>query len=547
MSEYDNQAFDALIDEFYPVWFRYHPEVAIDLGIDGFESCLPASDDDDLGALGIWLENLLVALGEIGERGLDAARRLDYRLLLEAAQVEYFELLARDWRHLDPTRFLPIQEIFLLTLHPPRELRASLLRVLQAVPGYLRQARTQIADFPESLAPEMVRVAIQDGDAGVAYLQTLSSGFWLRHHCSGSGSSEVQAACDDAIAAIQTYADTLRQEIAPRARGRLGCGEEHLQRLMGHRHAIDLPLERVRTYLEALYLDTFRALEVPAQTLGIPGEPAFALAWIAQQEAFSGERRLQVYREEANRLRDFVRQTGLLTFPEVPFRIVERPACPRPGHCESGYLQEPGRRGGLFFIAGRVGEETHFGEPRAVIRCECMGQAWTGAHLLAFAGGAHARDLPRRVAPAAAFAGAWGLYVRRLLMDLGFGDVADRLVQLVHRLRALRLAILDIDLNLHRVTGSEALAQIGELEPDADRALYRLVNLARAPGDALASAVGWALLHQTRDLLQADDAGFLLADFHDTLMSQGAVPPALLIPHLYGETLWARVKDELTP
>lgn len=538
----EQTAFDSLIEEFYPVWFRYHPDVALALGVPGFENRLPAADDDDVGALGSWLENLVVTLGELDSSALDPDRRLDYRLLLEAAQVEYQELLLRDWRHLDPTRFLPVQEIFQLTLHPPEELRDTLLNLLRAVPGYLRQARSQLAELPQLVAPQMVSVAMEEAEAGVSYLQALVNSSWLRHQCHGC--SEIEAVCDAAISAIEGYVDHLREDIAPKARGRLGCGEAHFRCLLERRHFVEIPTEGLRTYLEALYRDSFRLLEEQAHAMGIAGEPGFVLVHLERRDAYSSDRRLQVYREETNRLRDFVHRWGFISLPEQPFRIIERPACPRPGQCDSGYLQEADRRGGIFFISGEADAEASVGEPRSVIRSHCIRQGWIGAHLLNFGGGEHARWLPRRLAPAAAFATAWDLYIRQFLLSVDYCDDEDRLVQLLYQLKAVRLALLDLDLNLGRIEARQALEKISELEPDPTRALRRLVALARHPGDALAGAVGWLLLHQAREL-QQHGAGFSIGEFHDRLLSQGPVPPALLIPHLFGDEVWRGVKEEL--
>lgn len=539
----EQAVFDALIEEFYPVWFRYHPDVAGVMGIPGYESWLPAAEDDELGALGSWLENLVVALGELDCSALDPDRRLDYRLLIEAAQVEYHELVQRDWRHLDPTRFLPVQEIFQLTLHPTQALQETLLKLLRVVPGYLRQARGRLAELPPLFAPEMVRVAVEEAEAGVSYLRSLSDSVWLRHRCRGRG--EVQGVCDEAVRAVLGYIDTLRKDIAPSAQGPLGCGEAHFMRLLERRHFIDIPLEGLRTYLDALYQDKYRQLEVDAQSLGVVGEPSFALEYLRQLPVYSGQHRLQVYREETNRLRELVRLGGYLTLPEEPFKIVERPACPRPGLCDSGYMEMPGRRGGVFFIAGREGEEAQFGEPRSVIRSHCIRRSWTGAHLLSFSGGERARDLPRRLAPAAAFATAWDLYFRQFLLDTDYCSDEDRLVHLLYQMQALRLARLDVDLNLGRIGAKQALESITELYPDPSRALRKLADLSRHPGDALAGAVGWLMLHQACTLRQiGQDTS--VGEFHDRVLSQGPVPPALLLPHLFGDALWTRVKDELT-
>lgn len=540
----EQEAFDALVHEFYPVWFRYHPDIALTLGIPGFENRLPAVDDDELGALGVWLENLVVGLGEISFSQLDPDRQMDYRLLLEAAQVEYWELLVRDWRHLDPTRFLPVQEIFQLTLHPPEELRTVLLNLLRALPDYLRQARAQITERPELIAPEMINVALAEAQTGIKYLQALSGSVWLQRQCRGS--SEIQDACDESVAAMGHYLDSLRDQVAPAARGRLGCGEANFIRLLQRRHFIDIPISGLRRYLEALYQDTFRLFEQHAAAMGITGEPGFALAHLARQASYVGEERLQVYRDEAKQLSWFIRRTGILSLPGQPFRITQRPLCPLPNACDSGYVQDSDRRSGVFFISGQGSEEARLGEPRSVIRSHCIRQGWLGAHLLNFGGESHARDLPRRLAPTGVFATAWDLYIRQVLAGMDYFDDEDRLVHLVHQLHALKLALVDMDLNLGRIDAREAAAALARYEPDVGIAAGLLARLARHPTDALAGAVGWLLLFQAHALQQETDAAFNLEDFHNRVLNHGQVPPALMIPYSFGDELWARVQAELT-
>jgi uncharacterized protein (DUF885 family) len=526
----DREEFDALIEEFYPVWFRFHPDLAVSLGIKGGDSPLPATDDDDLSALGVWLENFFLEVAEIDASALDPDRRIDRRLVLESAQLEYRELLTRDWRHLDPIRFLPVHEVFLLTLHPPESLRETMLSLLKAVPGHLRHARARLGRSAELVSPDMVRVAVEEAAAGADYLTQLAGSAWLRHKCGGAG---MHQACDEAVEAVRGYQALLRDEIAPRAQGPLGCGEEYLSLVLRHRHCIELSPDSLRTYIQALFRDTKRRLDRHRQEHA--GE-------LARAECFSGDRRLKVYREEINQLREYIRRRGVVSLPGEPLRIVERPACPQPGECGSGYLRDTERHGGVFFISGKGGGEG--GETRAQIRSHCIRQGWSGAHLLAFGGGEQARALPRRLAPAGAFAEAWDLYVRQLLSGIGYFGPGDREVELAHQLHAINLALVDLDLN----TGGDvawALRRLNETEDDEHHAHRQMVELARRPGDALAGVVGWMLLHQARELQQAVNPEFSVGEFHDSLLRQGPVPPSLLIPHLFGDELWMSVQKEL--
>ena len=70
-------AFDALLEEYYPVWLRFHPESAQAVGDYRFADRFRAADDDDIGALLSWLESLLVSLEELDFGALDGDRQLD--------------------------------------------------------------------------------------------------------------------------------------------------------------------------------------------------------------------------------------------------------------------------------------------------------------------------------------------------------------------------------------------------------------------------------------------------------------------------------------
>ncbi len=43
--------FDALCDQYYHSWFRYHPETAVDVGVYDYAAQLRSYDHDDIGAL----------------------------------------------------------------------------------------------------------------------------------------------------------------------------------------------------------------------------------------------------------------------------------------------------------------------------------------------------------------------------------------------------------------------------------------------------------------------------------------------------------------
>ncbi|MEJ2592608.1 MAG: DUF885 domain-containing protein, partial [Candidatus Thiodiazotropha sp.] len=141
-------AFDQTVAEYYGAWFHYHPEAAVDAGVEGYADRLSPHGDDDIGALVSLNETLMAALDEISPDALDAGRRIDYRILYGAALIEHHELMEQDWRRRDPARFLPVQAIYQLTVRPVANLAEALVSRLERIPAHLRSARQQLLVAP---------------------------------------------------------------------------------------------------------------------------------------------------------------------------------------------------------------------------------------------------------------------------------------------------------------------------------------------------------------------------------------------------------------
>jgi uncharacterized protein (DUF885 family) len=528
MSEAD-AAFDALADEFFSVWFRYHPDVAAEAGVGGFERLLPAQSDDEVSALGGWLESLIVALEELDYGSLDAGRRIDLQLMFSAARVEHEELLEHDWRHRDPLRYLPVGEIFQLTLRQPEDIRDALAGLMRQVPLYLRRAQTLLRSMAELIAPESLAAAVDEAERGRCYLRELTASFWLRRHCHGW--SEIEGLVDGACDAFAAYGESLRGEIAERAAGRLACGEEHLRFLLRHRHFMELDTDSVRSLLGEELARADAELADACADMGLT--PDGALSHLDASVVDAG-RRLEICRSEAGRLEGFLRQTGLFAIPDAPLRISERPACPRPLRFGADYVPDRTKGAGTFFLGEASGEGR--GESLAALRGRCLDKTWGGAHLLAFAAGEAGWRLPRRLCGGASLVDGWRLYLRERLDDLGYLEPDDRLLALLQRQWAIRRALLDLDLHRGAVDGDQALAGLEGI-PGADR--VSLARLARRPGDALAAVLGWLAIARARDLAMRREGGdFTESGFNDRLLSQGRIPVPLIIGAELGQDAW---------
>ncbi len=529
--------FDGLAADFFSVWFRFHPDLACEAGVGGFGRLLPAQSDDELAALSGWLESLIVALEEIDYGALDGDRQIDLELMFATARVEHRELHLRDWRRFDPLRYLPTGEFYRLTLAQPRDLRGALVELLGAMPQHLRLAESHLIESAVALAPEMAKATADEADKGRCYLRELARSHWLRQHCHGW--NEIDILTDAACAALTSFADLVRGEVVPRATGRLGCGSDHLRFLLRHRHWLDVAPQAWAPLLDLALAETEASLSELCSTLGIdPDDAPQRLASVS----VDGRTRLESYHVESERLQGMLRRSGLVTLPQIPLHISERPNCPRPHRFGADYVAgwDDEQSGTLFLATPDQDEETP-PDALARVRGRCLSRTWGGEHLIAFAGGDTARRLPRRVAAGKSLTRGWDLYLRE---ELGRGDgfgasPEERLHSLLHRHAHIRGAQLDLALHSGQVDGAEAITRQAAWGDDA----VDLVHLAQAPGDALAGVIGWRMIRAARRLLeQWQGSGFSERAFHDRLVGHGPIPLPLILQHEFGASFWDEVR-----
>ncbi len=523
--------FDALADEFYEVWFRYHPDLIPAGGASAWVSLLPAQDDDELAALGGWLESLLLALDELDFGSLDPDRRLDYRLMAGAARVEHRDLLDPDLRHRDPLSVLPLAGIHRLTLEPSDDLHDPLVRLLAAVPEHLRQAQVQLRASVDRLAAPLVRAAALEAESGRCYLRELVRGPWLRRHCHGL--AEIERLAEEACDGLADYRECLLGELAPRASGALGCGGGRLASRLADLHFLLVDPDVCRSVLDRalgrVASDLSLALAPAAPVPG--GRPADAAARGACPSQASA-------RELCEALQIEIGSSGVVTLPGARLRVGSRPACPGSRRLHADYWADAD--GGTLYPPSLSDSEIE--DATEWLRAHCLAAGWGGSHLFAWSHPQRAGRTPRRLANGVSLVTGWGLYLERLLAELGPSRSHRRITALRRQREHLLLASLDLDLHVGRA--AEAPRWLGALGLEGSAADGVLARLSLSPGDALAGALGWLLLESAREEARRDpDGQFSERQFHDRLVSQGPVPLALVLGQGFGDAFWQRVWD----
>lgn len=153
-------AFDALVRDYYQAWFRFHPEVAVDVGVPGYAHLLTPYGEQAIGALVCLNDALRAGLEELDVSALDTDRRLDGALLAGAVRLENQRLIELESRRPDPEALLPVHAIYQLTIRTVEDFEDALQARLAAIPAHLAGARDYLLARAEHLPPLWVRSAI---------------------------------------------------------------------------------------------------------------------------------------------------------------------------------------------------------------------------------------------------------------------------------------------------------------------------------------------------------------------------------------------------
>lgn len=197
-----------------------------------------------------------------------------------------------------------------------------------------------------------------------------------------------------------------------------------------------------------------------------------------------------------------------------------------------GAYYEPGSfdgsRPGVFFANMRNTEEN----PKFAMRTLAYHEGIPGHHFqISIAQELKGVPFFRRVLPFTAYAEGWALYAERLAWELGFEkDPLDNLGRLRDEMmRAVRL-VVDSGIHYKHWTREQAITYMmdntGMAETDVTAEIERYFV---DPGQALAYKAGMLKILELREKAkQALGPKFQLSEFHDQVLTHGALPLALL-------------------
>jgi len=537
--------YNDLIELYYRTWFRFHPEDAVDLGIEGYSGRLTPFGDDDIGALVALHEKLINTIDELDTSALDEDQQIDLRLMYGQALIESKQLVEQDWRLRDPTKFLPVNAIYQLTVRPVRDRGTALRERLQAIPGYLRSARGYLQSEPERIPPIWLEAAIAEASEGVTYLRDLRHHPLLQNYRLGKE-------LDTAAQALQEFVGFLEKNIGLHAQGDFACGRDLFELLLTQRHGLDVNADDLRRFGETLFADV--AAQLRQVTLQLQGnDDIAALTTRIQQQYRPQHDLLTIYKEQMQAAHDFVKDQHLVSLPATEhLHVVETPAFLRHQIPFAAYWNpmptDPAQT--AYYYVTPPQDEESWGEHNLLsLQHTSVHEAWPGHHLQFVTANSRstARSLPRLINTSATLYEGWALYSEQLMLEQGFlREPESQFVLLKDRLwRALRI-MLDVDLHVHSQNLAVAAQSMQtHLGFSHAQALGELSWYTQSPTVPMGYATGWALINTARTRMQAITADFNLCHFHDQLLSAGSIGLPWVIRRVFGEPLWSSVRQSV--
>jgi uncharacterized protein (DUF885 family) len=548
VSDTVNNAFDQLQQEYYQAWFRFHPEEAASVGLEAYAGLLKTYNEDDIGALISLDQKMHSALDEIDAEALDQDRYIDYQLMKSAVSVELHDLQELDWRYRNPLAYVPVGAVYQLLIHPVPDVQKAIKHRLEAIPGYLRGARTLLSLMPDRVVAVWLQSAVEQCEVGADFIRNLG-----RHPLISekfTNPARLQPLFDDASHALDEFAHFLQHDIAPQAAGNFAVGRDRFNRLLHENHFLDVEADTVLAFGEKLFAETEAELKAQAESMQAGADTSTLLQQIKQQHP-RPEQLLDSYRKRMREASKWLHKHDLVTMPETEsLHIQDTPEFLIPLIPFAAYeppMPVDKKQRGLYYVTTSEDEALLAEHNLYSIDLTSVHESYPGHHLqFVTANLHHADNMTRSVHASASLYEGWALYCEDLMQEQGFLNRKEhRFIMLRDRLwRALRV-IIDVKIHAHGMSLDEAsrlmVAKLGFEQQQADS---ELAWYSTAPTVPLCYATGYELIKAVREYQQQQD-GFELKSFHDALLRQGSIALPLVIRRAFGADAWNYARSKV--
>lgn len=540
----DSRVFEEYIDRYLADFWETHPEHATSQGIHDYDSTLAPLSRQDFSNRSKTLFNFLQELEGFDPAELTQDQQVDFQLLRSDILIRQAKIeKVRYWER-DPTVYIPfagLNDLMVGEFGTPQERTQALLSRLRQVPRVLNEGKQNLKRPPRLFTETAIGTAQQ---LVVFYDQNLPE-FAAR---SPAYEAQIKTAATSAKAALLDYIEFLKDDLLPRSDGSISMGKETYDFYLKELHMLDDDSDSLLKKGEQYFKDTERLLKDAALEID-PERSWQEITEDLRQYHPTSEGLLDAYCKEIQRTRQHIVEHDLVTVPaneEVrclytppsqrafsPFGVFRQP--PPFSNSKIGYL-----------ILHPIDESLSIDDQEKMLRAHdftwvaviSSHEAYPGHHLQALKAQENPRPF-RRVYESPVFSEGWGLYSEELMYETGFfrKPRLTRLTQLRLRLWRAARVILDTKLHTGQITYDEARQfLIDEVGFEASSTAGEVNIYVFSPTYAISYMVGFDQIIKLRnEYKQRKGKQFKLREFHDRLLTLGAMPFPLVRKLMLGE------------
>ncbi len=540
-------AFATKVDRYLEAYLAFRPGDATDLGLHTWDDKLPDLSRQSIDREVARLNAALAEFQAIDPATLSKDESIDRRLLIASIRAELLELTeVRSWERrpsyygdkLSWAVFGLVKRNF-----APLPLRMKLVIAREKqIPGLLKSAQENLKNPPRL----WVEVALEDTDGTISFLRDdVPPAF--KSVADPALQQELRVATDNAVAAAKAYRAFLQDKLLPTANGSFVLGEGTYRKKLAYEEMVTTPIDQLIAIGEAELKRQQQRFMATAHQINPKLSPAEVLKQ-ASKDHPTREKLIPDTAALLSSLRDFCESHHVVSMPSEVLPIVaETPPFARaytfasmdtPGPFEAkgteAYfyetLPEPG------WPAERSEEhlEAYW---RGDIANTAIHEAYPG-HYTQFLFLPRAPTKLRKILAANTFVEGWAHYTEEMLLEQGYGGGDPGLWLSQEQWALVRAARYLVGLKLHTrgMTYPEAIAFFEKEAYLPHANAEREAKRGTADPTYLVYTLGKLQIEKLRkDYTAKVGSKFDLKTFHDTFLSQGAPPIAIVREVMLGE------------
>jgi uncharacterized protein (DUF885 family) len=540
-----NRAFQAQVMQFVEAELQLYPERATALGDHRFDNRV-----DDVSAQGIdavihHAKKWIASFGADDGRNLSPANEADREWLISHLDGELLWTQQIRSYQRDPETYLPTSSVNALIKREfaPAEIRMRSVTAREV--GALKNLDAARANLQPSLTPKVyVDIALQQMPATIGFFNN-DVPLAFAKVADGPDKQAFAKANANLIAAIQDYAQWLKNALMPKASGDYAIGAVAYRRMLNDSDMVDMPLdqlEQVGVKELARLRDEFQKTAAQIDPKRSPAEVMESLT----REHPDVAHVIPTVAAGLASIRAYVIAHHIATIPSDVLPMVrETPPYMRATTFASMDSPGPFEKSpeAFFYVTlpdpswpdAKKEQLLAFYSP-PTISDTSVHEVFPG-HYVQFLNNRHNPDIVRLIYGSGADIEGWAFYCEQMMLDEGLhdGDAKYRLAQLQMALMRACRYLVGIRMHTQGMTVDQAAKFF---EDNAYQTPHNaMVEALRGTGDPgyLRYQLGKLMILKLReDVRKQQAAAFDLGKFHDAFLKQGAVPIKLIRRSMLG-------------